>query len=83
MCSSDLRHFCVLGGDAESIQARMTETFVDGRSLDESVRAAVAALSGPERLIAAGDLEVAVLSRSNGRRCFRRLDDTVVASALA
>ncbi|MFZ9629536.1 MAG: proteasome subunit alpha [Ilumatobacteraceae bacterium] len=76
-------HFCVLGGDAESIQARMAETFVDGRSLDESVRAAVAALSGPERTIPAADLEVAVLARGTGRRCFHRLDDAVVAAALA
>ncbi|MFM2184006.1 MAG: proteasome alpha-type subunit [Actinomycetota bacterium] len=79
----DENDYSVLGGDAESIQARMRETFVDGRSLADAVRAAVAALSGPERTIDAGDLEVAVLSRSSGRRCFRRLDDAAVAAALA
>ena len=79
----DENDYSVLGGDAESIQARMRETFVDGRALAEAVRAAVAALSGPERTIDAGDLEVAVLSRSVGRRCFRRVDDVAVAAALA
>jgi proteasome alpha subunit len=43
----------------------------------------VAALSGPDRTLGAGDTEVAVLARSNGRRCFRRLDDAEVVALLA
>jgi hypothetical protein len=33
----------------------------------------VAALAGPDRTLEPDDLEVAVLSRANGRRAFRRL----------
>ena len=42
-----------------------------------------AALAGPERTLGADDLEAAVLSRRNGRRAFRRLDDDEVAGLLA
>jgi hypothetical protein len=45
------------------------------------VQEATKALAG-DRSLAVGDLEVAVLSRSNGRRCFRRLSDDVVSAAL-
>jgi proteasome alpha subunit len=78
----DERQFSVLGGDAEAINTRLTETFADDLSLDETVRRATAALGGPERTLAAQELEVAVLSRLNGRRCFKRLSDDTVAAAL-
>ena len=48
-----------------------------------AVQEVTKALSGTERTLTANDLEVAILSRSNGRRCFRRLDDQTVAAALA
>ena len=51
-------------------------------TLDAAVTAATAALSGPDRQLRADDLEVAVLSRSNGRRCFRRLSDLEVTGLL-
>lgn len=79
----DERRYTVLGGDAEAIGGRMKESFVDGQSLAAAVSEATKALSGPERTLTAGDLEVALLSRSNGRRCFRRLGDESVAEALA
>ncbi|MDO9174819.1 MAG: proteasome subunit alpha [Actinomycetota bacterium] len=79
----DERRYTVLGGDAEAIGTRMKETFADDQQLGAAVKEATKALSGPDRTLAAGDLEVAVLSRSNGRRCFRRLSDEVVAEALA
>lgn len=79
----DERRFTVLGGDAEAIGARMRERYVDGGPLADSIGAAVAALAGPDRTLEANELEVAVLSRSAGRRCFRRLDDATVAAALA
>ncbi len=78
----DERRYTVLGGDAEAIGGRMKESFVDGQSLASAVREATKALSGPERTLTASDLEVALLSRSNGRRCFRRLGDETVAEAL-
>ena len=79
----DEKRFSVLGGDAEAITARMRESYADDLPLEQTLKAATAALSGPERSLQANDLEVAVLGRSNGRRCFRRLGDTAVAAALA
>ncbi len=79
----DERRFSVLGGDAESISARLHDSFAEGLDLASAVRAGVAALAGPDRALTADDLEVAVLSRLNGRRCFARLVDADVASFLA
>jgi len=78
----DERNYTVLGGDAEAIGGYMKESFVEGQSLDAAVSEATKALAGSERTLTANDLEVAVLCRTNGRRCFRRLPDSAVASAL-
>jgi proteasome alpha subunit len=75
--------FRALGGDAEAIIARLKESFANDMPLDAAVRTATKALAGPDRELKFGDLEVAILSRSNGRRCFRRLDDDDVAALLA
>jgi proteasome alpha subunit len=75
--------FSVLGGDAEAITGRIKDIDVDGLSLAGAVKAATAALSGPDRELAAADLETAVLSRLNGRRCFQRLSDDEVSALLA
>ena len=79
----DERRYTVLGGDTEAIGERMKDSFAEGQSLNSAVQEATKALSGTERTLTANDLEVAILSRSNGRRCFRRLDDQTVAAALA
>jgi proteasome alpha subunit len=79
----DERQFSVLGGDAESITGRLRELDHEGMSLGAAIGAATSALSGPDRTLKAEDLEVAVLARSNGRRCFRRLADDEVAALLA
>ena len=76
-------NFRVLGGDAEAITGRLNETFADEMSLKDAVNAGCKALSGPDRELKCDDLEVAVLSRSNGRRCFLRLSDDEVSSLLA
>ena len=76
-------NFRVLGGDAEAISGRMEAAFADDLELGAAVRCATGALAGPERTLAADDLAVAVLSRTNGRRCFRRLSDDEVAALLA
>ena len=78
----DERRYSVLGGDAEAINGRLTDVTTAGMSLAEAVAAATAALSGPDRTLLAADLEVAVLSRTNGRRCFKRLTDLDVAAML-
>jgi proteasome alpha subunit len=73
----------VLGGDAEAITSRLRDLELGGQSLGAAVAAATSSLSGPDRTLKAEDLEVAVLARSNGRRCFRRLEDDEVAALLA
>jgi proteasome alpha subunit len=78
----DERRFSVLGGDADSITGRLGATIEDDMTLERAVTVAVGSLSGPDRSLGAADLEVAVLSRSNGRRCFRRLGDDEVAALL-
>jgi proteasome alpha subunit len=75
--------FRALGGDAEAIIARLKETFTADMTLEAAVRTATNALAGPDRELKFGDLEVAVLSRSNGRRCFSRLADDEVGALLA
>lgn len=70
----DERNFSVLGGEAETIENRLGESWRPGLSLAEAVTAAVGALAGPDRHLGAADLEVAVLARSAPRRAFRRLD---------
>ena len=72
----------VLGGDAEAISARLSDIDVE-QTMEAAVLLAAGALSGPDRSLSADDLEVAVLSRRNGRRCFKRLADATVAAALA
>ncbi|MGA1748319.1 MAG: proteasome subunit alpha, partial [Ilumatobacteraceae bacterium] len=65
---------CVLGGDSEAIAARLTEGFTDGADLASAVKFGAKAIAGADRVVGPSDLEVAVLERGNGRRCFRRLD---------
>jgi proteasome alpha subunit len=70
---TDEDRFAVLGGDAETIAERVGADWREGLSRDEAVRALVRALAGPDRTLGPGDLEVAMLSRANGRRAFRRV----------
>jgi proteasome alpha subunit len=70
----DEDRFTVLGGEAETIIERMESSWRDGLSLADGVAAAVSALAGPDRQLTAEDLEVAILSRTNGRRAFRRIE---------
>jgi proteasome alpha subunit len=74
--------FAVLGGDAETITQRVAADWRADRPRDEAIRTAVAALSGPDRTLGPNDLEVAVLSRANGRRAFRRVTDGELAQVL-
>ena len=79
----DQRDFAAIGGDAETIKGRLGETWTEGLSLPAAITLGVHALSGGDREIAAGDLEVAELARTNGRRCFHRLDLGELEAALA
>lgn len=73
-----------LGGDAEAVAERLRAAVGDrpAPDLTTALVAATGALAGPERTLTPGDLEVALLDRAGSRRCFRRLDDTEVASLL-
>jgi proteasome alpha subunit len=79
----DENRFTALGGEAEAISARLAPAYKEGWPLAEALAASVAALSGPDRRLTPGELEVAVLERSDGRRAFRRLSEEEVASLLA
>jgi proteasome alpha subunit len=76
------KRFCVLGGDAEGILKRLEPNFNDNLDVAGAIRVAVAALTGPERTLAASDLEIASLSRNGKRRAFTRVSDDAVAIAL-
>ncbi|MHB8319046.1 MAG: proteasome subunit alpha [Acidimicrobiales bacterium] len=80
---TDEDKFAVLGGDAETITARVSESWEAGWDLDVAVKKMVSALSGSDRSLSPRDLEAAVLSRGNGRRAFRRLDDEELERLLA
>jgi proteasome alpha subunit len=78
----DEQDHSALGGDADSIRARLAAAFRPGLGLAEAIRLGVAALGGPDRRIPIGDLEVAVLERGDHRRCFRRIEAEELAAAL-
>jgi proteasome alpha subunit len=78
----DEDRFAVLGGEAETITQRMESSYTAGATLPDALRAALAALAGPERTLAPKDLEVALLSRGNDRRAFRRIEDDELATLL-
>jgi proteasome alpha subunit len=80
---TDEDRFAVLGGDAETITERVGAAWQADWDLATAVKAATAALAGPDRTLSAGDLEVAILSRGNGRRTFRRIDEGELAQLLA
>jgi len=79
----DMRTFAVIGGEAETIRARLADAWSRDADLGGSVAAAVAALAGPDRTLVADDLEVAVLARTNGRRAFRRVEGAELTGLLA
>ena len=70
----DERDYAAIGGDAETISARLADTWTDGLDRAAAIGLGRGALAGADREIPVDDLEVADLSRTNGRRCFQRLD---------
>ena len=78
----DEKRFCVLGGDAEGISKRLESSYRNNLDLAAAIKVAVAALTGPDRTVAAADLEIATLVRNGRRRSFTRITDEAVATAL-
>ncbi len=80
---ADEPSFAVLGGDADAIRQRLSESSpAEPANLADTIRHAVAALAGADRTISHEELEVAVLHDRGTRRTFRRLDDSDVAALL-
>lgn len=79
----DEHDYTVLGGEADPIAERLGASWAAGQDLGAALRGVVDALAGPDRTLGSGDLEVAVLAHDNGRRAFRRLDNTEVDGLLA
>ncbi|MGI8983207.1 MAG: proteasome subunit alpha [Acidimicrobiales bacterium] len=75
----------VLGGDADTVGARLRASVTADADLDlgGALRAAISALAGPERTLEAANLEVAVLARTTARRAFRRIVEADVAVLLS
>ena len=70
----DENRFSVLGGEAEAIAGRLEAAWTDDLDLGGAIRAAVGALTGPDRTLDGPALEVAVLDREGDRRRFRRVE---------
>jgi proteasome alpha subunit len=79
---TDEDRFAVLGGDAETITERVAAAWQGDWDLAGALGAATVALAGPDRTLGPGDLEVAILSRGNGRRTFRRIHGQELAGLL-
>jgi proteasome alpha subunit len=80
---TDEPRFVVLGGDAETIKDRFAALDDSVQSFDLTLKAAVAALAGPDRTVPAGDLEVGILEDRGSRRTFSRLNDDQVSEHLS
>lgn len=78
----DQNRYCVLGGAAESVDTRLSTLLGKVPDAAAGLAIAVAALAGPDRELAPGDLEVAILERQAERRAFRRIDHLEVAEWL-
>ncbi|MGN6780267.1 MAG: proteasome subunit alpha [Marmoricola sp.] len=76
---ADEHDYAVMGGAADSVAEYLHENYRTGLTRDEAIALAVAALGhsdGGDRVIPAGDLEVAVLDRTRMlNRKFRRVSD--------
>jgi proteasome alpha subunit len=79
---TDEQRYAVLGGDAEEISNRLEQTYQAGWPLEAALRGSVACLAGPDRTIAADELEVGLLSEGAGRRAFRRVGNSELSVLL-
>jgi proteasome alpha subunit len=80
---ADEDNYVVVGKDADAITERLQAGFSENWSLGDALKATVNALAGPDRTMSPGELEVAILERSQPRRAFRRLDAAELETLLA
>lgn len=77
-----MRHFAAIGGSEEALSGRLADLYSEGASLEQAIGWAKEACSNDvDGTTDAGGWEAAVLDRENGRRAFRRLDDSVIDNA--
>jgi proteasome alpha subunit len=80
--------FLVMGGQAEALTSEVRSAFRSGLELAEALSVAVGALGsvggadGNPRTLPAGQLEVAVLDRTRGKRKFRRITGAALTDLL-
>lgn len=74
---SDERHFAAIGGKAEGLVTALEELWREGMSLEEALEAGREAFRRAEEREPEG-WELVVLDAANGRRSFRRLDDSAM-----
>jgi proteasome alpha subunit len=81
---TDESGYVAIGGSSEAVTGHLADSFRPEMTVTEALGAARTALmTGEEREIEPGRLEVAGLDRTRGRRKFFRLSDDEVAAALA
>jgi proteasome alpha subunit len=73
----------VLGGQAEEIAESLASRFSTDADSGAAIRLGAAVLAGPDTLLTADQLEVAILDRARPRRRFRRLRGDALAAILA
>ncbi len=73
----------VLGGQAEQVAEALESRYNSELDSGAAIRLGAAVLGGPDTLLAADQLEVAILDRSKPRRAFRRIQGEELAEILA
>jgi proteasome alpha subunit len=73
----------VLGGQAEQIAEALESRFNPELDSGAAIRLGAAVLAGPDTLLTADQLEVAILDRSKPRRAFRRIQGDELVEILA
>jgi len=79
----DEKGAAVLGGQAEEIAEALEPRFSPTMTSAEAVRLGAAVLGGPDTVLTADQLEVAILDRARPRRAFRRINGEELAAILA
>ena len=78
----DEQGFTVLGGEAERIADAVRAAITDDITLADAVKLGARSLANDGELLAAGQLEVALLDRLRPKRAFRRIKGTELEALL-
>jgi proteasome alpha subunit len=72
----------VLGGQAEQIAQALDTRYEPGIDSAAAIRIGASVLAGPDTMLTADQLEVALLDRAKARRAFRRIQGAELAAIL-